>query len=685
MKRLSESIVAGRKLVVGFFALATLAALMLLPQVVINYDQTAYLPADMPTRRAIALMEREFGLHGSAEVLVSGLDIVAAKRLRDAIGAIDGVRTVVWLGDIADTTQPLAMLSPADVAPYFADGVLRFSVSFAEGDHAPATGDAVDALRALNGGEILVRGPAVDALNLRRTATSEIATIVALVLPVFLAILFFATSSWVEPLLFCFVIGVSILINMGTNAFLGSVSFITHTTASLLQFAVTMDYAIFLLHRFSEERSRGLTVESAMSAALSGSFITVLASSLTTIAGFVALMFMRYGLGPDLGLVLAKGVGLSLITVLTLLPALVIYFAAWIERTHHKPLLSASGTVARRIVRMRLILPLVLILLPLAIVAQDANHFLYGEGTPAAVAARHPQFGWHNPIALMFPEGDIPREISMVNALRALPDVRAVEGLTTLADASVPRAMLPQAVVDEFVGQEYSRIVLTLDTAVESLAAESALAGIRRVASEHYGDRAWLLGSTPAVSDIRAVVEEDFRITNLVAILAVGAVIALSFRSLSLPFILVLTIQAAIWLNMAIPYFTGSPLVFIGYMIVSAVQLGATIDYAILLTGRYMESRRDMGVGASAARAVQLSLSAIVTSAGILAAAGFTLGFVSGVPAIAALGMLIGRGAVLSGTLVLVFLPQILMVSDRLIQATTINPGFINERRAKAC
>ena len=676
---------AGRKLVVIVFALAALAALLLLPHVVINYDQTAYLPGDMPTRRAIAVMEREFGLHGSAEILVSGLDMVAAQRLRNAISAIEGVRTVVWLGDVADVSQPLAMLSPADVALYYADGALRFSVSFTAGDHDPLTGQAVDALRTINGGEVVVRGPAVDALNLRRTATSEITTIVALVVPVFLTILFFATSSWVEPLLFCFVIGVSILINMGTNVFLGPVSFITHTTASLLQFAVTMDYAIFLLHRFSEERDRGLSVASAMSAALSGSFVTVLASSLTTIAGFVALMFMRYGLGPDLGLVLAKGVGLSLITVLTLLPALVVYFAAWIERTHHAPLLSASGTFARRIVKLRLILPLVLILLPVAIAAQDANRFLYGEGTPATVATRHPQFGWHNPVALMFPKGDIPREVSMVNALRELPDIRAVQGLATFADASVPRVMLPQAVVDEFVGETYSLVVLTLDTAVESPAASTALSGIRSIAESHYGEAIWLLGSTPAVDDIRAVVEQDFHITNLVAILAVGAVIALTFRSLILPFLLVLTIQAAIWLNMSIPYFTGAPLIFIGYMIVSAVQLGATIDYAILLTGRYMEFRRTTGVFAAASLAVQLSLSAIVMSAGILAAAGFTLGFVSGVPAIAALGMLIGRGALLSGALVLVFLPQLLMVSDRLIQATTYSHRFLNERRGKAC
>ncbi|MBT9153816.1 MAG: Siderophore exporter MmpL4 [Firmicutes bacterium] len=687
MERLARAIVAWRKPILVVFTVASLAALALLPNVVINYDQSAYLPSDMPTRRAMDVMEREFGLHGSAEIIVNGMDIAAARRLRSEMSAIEGVRSVVWLGDVVDVNQPVALFLPRDVAQFLAGGAMRFHISFTAGDHSPATGRAVDALRRLNGADILVRGPAVDALNLRKTATSEIATIIALVLPVFLAILFLATSAWVEPLLICLIIGVSILINMGTNAFLGSVSFITHTTAGLLQFAVTMDYAIFLLHRFSEERSKGQGVEGAMTKALSGSFATVTASSLTTIAGFVALMFMRYGLGPDLGFVLAKGVGLSLIAVLTLLPALVIFCATWIERTHHAPLLPAGIGWARRVVKMRLIVPLVLLMLPLAFVAQGANDFLYGEGTPADEATRHPQFGWHNPIALLVPKGDIPREIAMVNALRAQPNVRSVQGLATITDAYVPRAMLPEAVLGEFVGERYTRVVIMLDTAVESPAATATLAAIRRIANEHYPepDSTWLLGSTPAVNDIRAVVEHDFTVTNLVAILAVGAVIAVTFRSLVLPLLLILTIQAAIWLNMAIPYFTGSPLIFIGYMIVSAVQLGATIDYAILLTGRYTEFRREMGVVEAAVKAVQASLSSVVTSAAILATAGFTLGFVSGVPAIAALGMLIGRGAALSCLLVLTLLPQLLIVSDKLIQATTYNHGFLNERRAKAC
>jgi len=673
MERLARLIIAQRKPLTLLFALATIISVALIPTVVINYDQTAYLPSDMPTRQAMNVMAQEFGLLGSAELIASDVDLPTARQLKREIGAIDGVHGVVWLDDVVDIYTPLEMLPQETVREFYVDGNARFHITFLTGDHDLATGNAILELRQLHSGKVLVRGPAAEALNLRGTTTSEISTIVAFVLPIFLLILFLGTSSWLEPLLFMFTIGISIVLNMGTNAFLGSISFITFATAGLLQFAVSMDYSIFLLHRFSEERSKGLAVEQAMVAALRHSFASIMASSMTTIAGFVALMFMRYSLGFDLGLVLAKGVALSLLSVLTLLPALVIFSAPILERTKHRPFLPSLGRVARRIIGMRWIVPVVLLILPIAFVAQGANHFLYGEAAPTAESMYHQQFGRNNPLVLLVPSTDVPREFALVEALRQIPHVRSVQGMATLVDASVPRSILPPAVTAQFIGENYTRYVLMLDTAVESATSYSTVASIRQVAEELYPKAALLLGASAAVDDIRAVVEYDFSVTNLVAILAVGAIIALTFRSLSLPLILVLTIQASIWINMAIPYFAGSPLIFIGYMIVSAVQLGATIDYAILLTSRYLEFRQSMTVQQSAVAAIETSGYSILISAAILASAGFTLGFVSGVPSIAALGMLIGRGALLSCVLVLTFLPQLLMLGDRFIRLTTFS------------
>jgi len=672
MDRLAKFIVTKRKALVVFFALATLVSVVLAPTVVINYDQTAYLPTDMPTRHALNVMAQEFGLHGFAEVIAADIDLPTALQLKREISAVEGVQSVVWLDDAVDVNMPLPMLPQATVREFYAGGSARFHVTFVAGDHDLATGQAVQLLRQLHGGDVLVRGPAPEALNLRGTTTTEISTIIAFVLPIFLLILFLATSSWLEPLLFIFTIGISIVLNMGTNAFLGSISFITFATAGLLQFAVSMDYSIFLLHRFTEERQKGLDIEQAMVAALRHSFASILASSLTTIAGFVALMFMRYSLGYDLGLVLAKGVALSLLSVLTLLPALVIFLARFIERTQHRSLLPPLQGVARGIVGMRWIVPVVLLLLPIAFVAQGANHFLYGEAAPTEASMPHPYFGRSNPLVLLVPANDVLKEHSLVNALREIPHVRSVTGLASVVDISVPRSILPPAVVAQFVGENYTRITMMLDTPVESVASYRAVSNIRQAAEAHYPGAAMLLGASPAVDDIRAVVEYDFAVTSLIAILAVGAIIALTFRSLSLPLFLVLTIQASIWINMAIPYFTGSPLIFIGYMIVSAVQLGATIDYAILLTGRYLEFRRSMTVRQAAVAAIESSGYSVLTSAAILASAGFTLGFVSGVPSIAALGMLIGRGALLSCLLVLTFLPQLLMYGDRFIRMTTL-------------
>jgi len=261
--------------------------------------------------------------------------------------------------------------------------------------------------------------------------------------------------------------------------------------------------------------------------------------------------------------------------------------------------------------------------------------------------------------------------------LKGVEGVEHIESLFTYANPSIPREILPAQLIDNFQSENFTRMIINIDAVAESSQAFATLENVREIANRHYPGKHYLIGQTSAISDIREVVEQDFAITNLLAILAVGLIILLSFRSLALPVILVLVIQSAIWINMAIPYFTGSPLIFIGYMIVSAVQLGATIDYAILLTGRYMEQRRTVSPREAAIASIVDSGNSIITSAAIMSAAGFTLGYVSGVPGIAALGMLIGRGALLSCIMVLTLLPQLLVAGDKLIRFTTLKHRFL--------
>jgi len=682
MERLAGFVVEKRAGFLAMFAILSVLSLFSLGEVRVNYDHTKYLPQDMPTSRGLALAGAEFGLQGMAQVMAEGLTIPEALQLKAEIRKIPGVGNVLWLDDFVDVTVPLSFFQSQLVERHYKNQNALFQVVFAEADHSQLTNAAVQELEKLDGGSLFMRGPALDASPMRRTATSEVFAITLLVIPIFFSILLLSTNAWIEPVLFVIAIGVSILINMGTNIFLGEISYITQVSSGLLQFAVTMDYAIFLLHRFGEERrSRDMDPKRAMVSALTHAFPAIAASSLTTVAGFVALMFMRYGIGLDMGVVLAKGVVLSFFSVMTLLPALVIFFEKTIERTHHRSFMPDLRRAAGGILRFGLVLPVVGLLLPVAFLAQGANDFLYGGGAVAGqavareTAAIYDAFGDFNPLVLMVPTGNVQQEARLAEQLEKLEGV-GVESLFTFAHVAVPRGSLPARLVERYQGDRYSRMILHLDAAAESPQAFAALAQVREVASIHYPGRYHLVGSTPAIAEIREVVERDFVTINYLAILAVGLIVLVTFRSLAIPVMLVLVIQAAIWLNMAIPYFTGSPLIFIGYMIVSAVQLGATIDYAILLAGRYLARRRNTGRRDAAVAAICDAGSSIITSAAIMSAAGFTLGYMSSIPGIAALGMLIGRGALLSCVLVLTFLPHLLVAGDGLIRFTTPWHGF---------
>jgi predicted RND superfamily exporter protein len=679
VEKIARFIVEKRKLFLLLFAAAGIVSILLAPAVEVNYDNTKYLPQDMHTSKSITVMEQEFGLNGLAQVMVKESSIPEALRLKEEMERIPGVEDVLWLDDFVDLATPLSLADSDLVEKYYKNGHALFQIVFSADDYNIKTGEAIERLEKLNEGNVFMRGPAAEAFRTRQTATSEILVITLLVIPIFLLILLFSTSSWIEPLIFVATIGISILINMGTNIILGEISFITQASSGLLQFAVTMDYSIFLLHRFGEERSRGIETKQAMINALQYSFSSISASSLTTVAGFAALMFMRYGIGFDMGAVLAKGVVLSFISVMTLLPALIIFFEKAIVRTHHRPFMPELKRFAEAVIKLPLALPLVAVILPVAFLAQGSNHFIYGDGLVSGKTAVYKVFGNFNPLLLMVPAGDIPSESALTESLSVTENIRHIESLTTIADSAVPREMLPQALLDNFLSENFARMIVHLDAPAESPAAFTAVREVRSSANAYYHDQYFLLGSSSALLDIKEVVEHDFTLINMIAILAVGTIIMFTFRSLAIPVILVLAIQASIWVNMAIPYFMGASLVFIGYMIVSAVQLGATIDYAILLTGRYMQYRQTLQKREAAVMAISDAGNSIITSAAIMSAAGFTLGYVSDVPGIAALGMLIGRGALLSCAMVLTLLPHLLMAGDGLIRFTTLRHGFLKQ------
>jgi uncharacterized protein len=626
VERLAGFIVKKRIYFLVCFLAFSVISLLLLPLVQVNYDFAKYLPAEMATKRSLTVMEQEFGRTGSARAMIADVEIPEAKTYKSQIEAVDGVKAVVWLDDVVDIKTPLTFHDQKLVSDYYQQNRALYQITFVKDDFSLQTGEALKEIRALAPEKISITGPAMNTLATRETTTSQIFKITLFVIPIVLLILLVSTNSWFEPILFITVIGVSVLINMGTNVLVGEISFITLSSAALLQLAIAMDYSIFLLHRFGEERNRGAGVLPAMTIAVRKSFLAILASSLTTIAGFIALIFMQYQIGFDMGLVMAKGIILSLLAVMLLLPALTVISERMIERTRHRPLMPSLNGLAKSVIRLRFVIPVLamLVVVP-SYLAQGSNHFLYGdsamaagEGTLAAQETRQIEetFGRYNALVLLVPRGNVANEIELTTALTAMPRITSVQALVTLADPAIPHQVLPENLRENFLSENYSRLLAVLNTETESEEAFTTVDKIKEAAHSLYDDQYVMLGSSASVSDIQTVAESDFITVSLISIIAVATILLITFRSIIIPVMLVFAIQASIWMNMAVPYFSGEPLVYIGYLIVGAVQLGATIDYAILITSRYMEYRRTVGIREAIVKALTAAGHSIMTSAG---------------------------------------------------------------------
>ncbi|WP_202709489.1 efflux RND transporter permease subunit [Sporosalibacterium faouarense] len=681
MKTLANFIVEKRKLILIIFLIFTAISIIFIPTVGVNYNLSSYLPSDMNTKKAIDVMDEEFNLSGQAQAMIEDITIPEALDLKEKIKNIDGVKGVIWLDDLVDVYEPMDFLDEELIESYYKGSTALFQIEFSEDDYSLNTGAAINDIEEIIGEKGILGGTAVSTKAMRESTLKEVLSISMMALPLFILILLLTTQSWFEPVIYLSVIGISVLINMGTNAIFGDISFITQSSAAILQFALSMDYSLFLLHRFTEERDKGLEVNQAMKVAIRESFSSLASSCLTTVAGFAALMFMRYRIGQDMSLVLGKGILLSLISVVFLLPGVTIVFHKVIEKTYHGSVLPSLEKLGRKTVNLRFIVILVVCILVIpAYLAQGSNSFIYGETsitsseeteTGHAQKMIEEKFGVYNPIALLVSKGDIPTEIDVTNTLEDKPYISSVQGLVTVVDPNIPREALPNEVLSNFVSENYSRLILTLNTPVESEITFNAIDDLHNTLKKYYDDDYYLIGTSSSVSDIKEVVDKDFTVVNLISIIAVAVIMAITFRSITLPILLVLVIKSAIWINMSVPYFMNSQLSFIGYMIVSAIQLGATIDYAILLTNRYMDNRKSMAKKDAAVSAIRDSGWSVITSALILFVAGMGVRFMSSISGVSEMGLLIGRGAALSGIMVLVVLPQLLVMFDSVIDKTT--------------
>lgn len=678
MEFLSKVITGHRRIVMAVFIILMLCSAVLLLGVEINYDLAAYLPEEAGSTRAIGVMDSEFAdAVPNARVMLRGVSVAQALEYKRALAGIDGVTNLLWLDDATDVRIPLAALDADTVEQYYKDGDALISLTIRSGDETDITERIYDVIG--EGGAL--SGDAVNRGAMRVTTSAETRNAMLILIPMIFAVLLLSTTSWLEPLLFFAAIGVSVLINMGTNAFFGQISFITSAISPILQLAVSLDYAIFLLHAFEDFRKQTDSAPEAMRMAMRRAFSAVAASAATTLFGFLALVFMDFRIGADLGIILAKGIVFSFISVMVFLPALTLCCYRLLDRTRHRKLLPDFKFVGKVVSKIRVpAFALVLALIVPAFLAQGRSEFLYGleglaqesrVGRDARIIDA--RFGAMNQIVLLVPRGEVtaPLEAALSERCEALPHVTGVVSYATAVGGVIPDEYLDSAVARQFYSPNYSRVIVYADTESEGDAAFALVEDIRDAAHMLYGDGFYALGASVTLYDMKDVVTRDNSVVNLLAVAAILAVLVVTFRSAALPVILLMTIEAAIWLNVSVAYFTATPLCYIGYLIISTVQLGATVDYAILFTDHYRVHRRSMPKLKAVRGAFDEVFSSILVSGLILALAGFTLGLTSTNPIVSDMGALLGRGAVFSVLLVVFFLPAALVILDGAVIKTT--------------
>ena len=688
MDHYTRFILKHRKMIIIVFLIVTVICAGLSTLVGVNYNFADYLPEDAPSTNALNVMEEEYSQPiPNMRVVIYDVSIPDALEYKEKIEKAEGVKEVTWLDDSIDIYEPLELADQDTVETWYKNSDALFSVTVSSDDTEKKA--AVDAIREIIGDDNAMSGTAVtDVLSPVHTS-QEIQKIMLIALPIVFIILLLTTTSWFEPVLFMITIGVAIMLNRGTNLIFGEISFVTNAAGSVLQLAVSMDYSIFLLHRFAENRQEGGNVQDAMMKAVKQSMGSVLSSGLTTVTGFAALILMRFRIGPDMGYVMAKAIVFSLICVLCFLPALAISTYKLIDKTRHRAFWPDFHKFAKAVLKVRIpaLILAVLLLIP-CYIAQGKNDFLYGSSRVYStnetqmgrdLLAIEDEYGPSNPLVILVPKGDISKEQQLNDALKADPDVTSVISYVNTVGASIPEDFVPEESLSQLYSEHYSRFVVSLDTEEVEDGWADKVDELHTICEKYYGDEALIAGDLASTEDLKDTITVDNTRVNILAILFVFVILVLNFKSVSIPVILTLVIELSIWINLSVPYLQSTTLHYIGYLIISSVQLGATIDYAILLTGRYMDERKTKKRKDAAIESIRACVLSLFTSAIILTIAGSVLGAISTNLVLSQLGILVGRGAVISFILVLFVLPALLMIFDRLIEKTTAKTSFYEE------
>lgn len=671
MRKFYSVVIKLRYVIMAIFIALTAVCAVARQYVAVNYDMNDYLPKDSDSSAALDVMGQEFdGEIPNARVMVQNVSYREALEYKEKLEAVEGVSAVTWLDDSLPLDIPIEILDEDTINSYYKDNNALFSVTISE-DYINS---AVPKIREVIGDDNAMTGNAVSTAVATESTVSEISLIAGIAVVIVFLILILSTNSWAEPIVVMLGLGVAILINAGSNIIFREISFVTNSAGNILQLAVSLDYSVFLIHRFSECKREISDSKEAMIEALCSSTSSILSSGLTTVIGFLALCLMRFRIGPDLGLALAKGIAISLLTVFLFMPGVILLTFPLIEKTVHKPLLPSFlkfGKFVRK-VTLPLVVLFVVLIVP-SYIASINNDYYYGSSHIFSTGTQYGDntakieeiFGESDNYVLMVPKGDETSERNLTLDLKEIDEVSSVTSLTNILGPLVSTDIYSEEVVNKLESENYRRMVLTVSVPYEGEKTNALIDTIKATAEKYYPDEYYLAGAGVSTYDLQETVTADMNKVNLVAIGAVFVVLLFTMRSVVLSAVLVLTIETAVWINLSFPFITGNPLFYIAYLIISSIQLGATVDYAILLTERYKENRQIYDKKESIVRTISNVTASILTSATALTIVGFLLGKISTHGLLSQLGYLLGRGTLCSLVCVLFVLPGLLYLTDR--------------------
>ena len=681
--RFSKAVVKHRILILIVVLVLMIPSVLGMAGTRINYDMLDYLPEDMETVIGQNELLEDFGKGAFSFIIVEDMPAKDVAALKEKIEQVDHVETVLWYDSIADLSIPMELLPDKIYNEFNTENATMMAVFFDTSTSSDITMDAIREIRQIAGKQCFVSGMSALVTDLKDLCEKEEPIYVGIaVLLACVAMLVFL-DSWLVPFVFLASIGMMILLNLGTNYFMGEISYITKALSAVLQLAVTMDYSIFLWHSYNEQRTRCDDNKAAMAVAIKETLASVVGSSITTVAGFIALCFMSFTMGRDLGIVMAKGVLLGVLGCVTVLPALILVFDKPLQKTKHKSLIPNMGGFAKGVVR---IFPVFIVIFALLIPpayygyskTNDEVYYDMGQCLPEDMeyVIANSKLSEEFDIAsthMLLVDANLPAKSvrSMIKEMEQVDGVKYVLGLESVIGSRIPEENLPESITSILKNDKWELLLINSEYKVASDAVNDQISDLNTILKK-YDESGMLIGEAPCMKDMIETTSHDFQVVNAISILAIFIIIALVEKSLSLPFILISVIEVAIFINLGLPHYLGQSLPFIAPICISTIQLGATVDYAILMTTRYKAERiRGNGKKDAVWTALSTSIPSIIVSGMGLFAATFGVAIYSDIDIIGSMCMLMARGAIVSMIAVIFILPALLLLCDKIICATT--------------